>query len=127
MPGTAAGTEGPGRLLLYALWLIAGVFALIWLWEGAFALSVAAYSRSWSLPLRFTRGLEFLLPLHTVFAEWNNPVVQKLAGRATLGFAVAAIFSARAPRKRSRGCEAPARPGAARASRQSRICRGRAC
>ncbi len=92
MPGTAARTAGPGWLLLYALAAVAGVFALIWLWEGAFALSVAAYSRSWSLPLRFTRGLEFLLPLHTVFAEWNNPVVQKLAGRATLGFAVAAIL-----------------------------------
>ena len=92
MPGTATRTEGPGRLLLYALAAVAGVLALIWLWEGAFALSVAAYSRSWSLPLRFTRGLELLLPLHTVFAEWNNPVVQKLAGRATLGFAVAAIL-----------------------------------
>ena len=84
MPGTAARTAGPGRLLLYALAAVASVLALIWLWEGAFALSVAAYSRSWSLPLRFTRGLEFLLPLHTVFAEWNIPVVQKLAGRATL-------------------------------------------
>ena len=92
MPGTATRTAGPGRLLLYALTAVAGVLALIWLWEGAFALSVAAYSHSWSLPLRFTRGLEFLLPLHTVFAEWNNPVVQKLAGRATLGFAVAAIL-----------------------------------
>ena len=92
MPGTAARTAGPGRLLLCALAAVAGVLALIWLWEGAFALSVAAYSRSWSLPLRFTRGLEFLLPLHTVFAEWSNPIVQKLAGRATLGFAVAAIL-----------------------------------
>jgi type IV secretion system protein VirD4 len=92
MHGTATRTAGPGRLLLYALAAVAGVLALIWLWEGAFALSVAAYSRSWSLPLRFTRGLEFLLPLHTVFAEWKNPVVQKLAGRATLGFAVAAIL-----------------------------------
>jgi len=92
MPGTATRTAGPGWLLLYALTAVAGVLALIWLWEGAFALSVAAYSHSWSLPLRFTRGLEFLLPLHTVFAEWNNPVVQKLAGRATLGFAVAAIL-----------------------------------
>ena len=92
MPGTATRTAGPGRLLLYALTAVAGVLAACWLWEGAFALSVAAYSHSWSLPQRFTRGLEFLLPLHTVFAEWNNPIVQKLAGRATLGFAVAAIL-----------------------------------
>lgn len=92
MPGTVTRTAGPGWLLLYLVTAVAGVLALIWLWEGAFALSVAAYSHSWSLPLRFTRGLEFLLPLHTVFAEWNNPVVQKLAGRATLGFAVAAIL-----------------------------------
>jgi type IV secretion system protein VirD4 len=92
MPGTATRTEGPGRLLLYALAAVVGVFMLIWLWEGAFALSVAAYSRSWSLPLRFTRGQEYLLPLHTVFAEWKNPVVQKLAGRATLGFAVSATL-----------------------------------
>jgi len=92
MPGTMTRTSGPSRLLLHALAAVVGVFMLIWLWEGTFALSVAAYSRSWSLPLRFTRGQEFLLPLHTVFAEWNNPVVQKLAGRATLGFAVTATL-----------------------------------
>ena len=42
MPGTATRTSGPSRLLLHALAAVVGVFMLIWLWEGAFALSVAA-------------------------------------------------------------------------------------
>jgi len=115
MPGTATRTEGPGRLLLYALAAVAGVLALIWLWEGAiravgrglFALLVA--------PATIYARPRIVVAASYGFRGMEHPVVQKLAGRATLGSRWPRFFLGAGVAQASRGCEAPARPGAARA------------
>ena len=78
-----------------ALYLIGAVFAallLFLLWEAAFCVSVAWYSHSWALWTRFTKGLEWLLPIQSALHEWENPIVKKLVARAALGAMLGALL-----------------------------------
>ncbi|MDE2579101.1 MAG: type IV secretory system conjugative DNA transfer family protein [Hyphomicrobiales bacterium] len=67
---------------------LAAAFAV---WEAAFALLVGWQTHNWTLWTRFTRGLEWLLPVHSAVNEWANPVVKKLVARATLGAVVVVV------------------------------------
>jgi len=80
------------RLSAYVLAAVATLAALFFVWEASYALSVAWYSHSWTLWSRFTRGLEFVLPANAAINEWANPVVKKLAARATLDATLAAVL-----------------------------------
>ncbi len=71
---------------------VATLLAAFLLWEAAFALAVAMYSHSWALWQRFTHGSELLLPAQSAMAEWGNPAVKKIVGRASLGATLAFVI-----------------------------------
>ena len=80
------------RVLGYLAAGVAALLAAFLLWEAAFALAVAMHSHSWTLWQRFAHGHELLLPLQSATAEWDNPAVKKIVGRASLGATLAFVI-----------------------------------
>ena len=80
------------RVLGYFAAGVAALLAAFLLWEAAFALAVAMYSHSWALWQRFAHGSELLLPAQSAMAEWGNPAVKKIVGRASLGATLAFVI-----------------------------------